>query len=81
MKNLVAVVLILAAGSALAESKDAFLKAKIDSWFAEAKTATSAVFVTDAKGCLFSLYDPGNGIQMIAMLDDEKKPLCRKPAK
>lgn len=78
MKKIAISLLLVISGVVAAESSEEFLSKKVDSWFAEAKPATKGVFVTDAKGCLFSVYDPGNGIQVIPMLDETKKPSCRK---
>lgn len=81
MKRMVFVLLVLASGIVQADSKNDVLQAKIDSWFAEAKPVDKGLFVTDAKGCLYSVVDGGRGLQLIAMLTADKKPLCRKPAK
>ncbi len=78
MKKIAVALLLGISGLVVAESSEDFLRKKVDSWFAEAKPASKGVFVTDAKGCLFSVYDPGNGIQVIQMLDESKKPTCRK---
>lgn len=78
MKRILAILFLVITGLAIAQNKDAFLNQKFNEWFAQAKPATTTVWVTDAKGCLHSIYDPGNGIQVIAMLGDNKKPVCRK---
>lgn len=78
MKTILIVFLLSAAGVAAAESDADFLRQKYIEWFSQAKSATKSIFVTDAKGCLFSVYDPGNGIQLIQMLNEQKKPVCRK---
>lgn len=78
MKRILVILLLATFGFSFAQSKDKLLKQKFDEWFKEAKPATKTVWVTDSKGCLNSIYDGGNGIQVIAMLDDNKKPVCRK---
>ena len=78
MKRIFVISFLAIAGLAVAQNKDSFLSQKFNEWFAEAKPATKAIWVTDAKGCLHSIYDAGNGIQIVAMLDKDKKPVCRK---
>lgn len=81
MNRMIFILLALVAGVVQADSKNDFLRAKIDSWFAEAEPVDKGLFVTDVKGCLYSVVDGDKGLQLIAMLTADKKPLCRKPAK
>lgn len=54
-------------------------KRKVDSWFYYAASAKDQVFVTDAKGCLFSVHDNGDGINVVPVLDRVSRQHCRLP--
>lgn len=78
MKRISIFLLLAVSGLVIAQTKEKFLNQKFDEWFKESKPATKIVWVTDAKGCLHSVYDASTGIQLIAILGDDKKPVCRK---
>lgn len=74
-------VLALAAGafigSAFASSSDAFLEGKKKEWLATAIPVSKTPFIVDSKGCLYGLVDSSTGPTVIAILGDDKKPVCK----